>query len=128
MAEASRIGIFNSKVSSFNKAVQEQDYDNMSKIFGEMLQFALDECAKPNVTQTIKETYSKQCQNAYLHIQNLAKRAAPPAIKSSSGDSGEDADGDPYYSEKQWFSDEVPNLNFTNIIGVQEVKIGRAHV
>lgn len=122
MAEASRIGIFNSKVAAFNRAVEEKDNASMSEIFGEMLEFALTECAKSSVNQTVKETYGKQCQNAYLHVKNLAKRAAPPSIKSSSGDSGEDADGDPYYSEKQWFSDEVPNLNFTNIIGVQEVK------
>lgn len=116
MSEASMMGIFNAKVSAFNKAVKDGDLASVSELCIEMLKIALDECSKPNVSAALKETYRKQTFAAIEYLASIAKK--PPAvIDSGGGDSG-----DPYYTEKQWFSDEVPNLNFTNIIGVQEVK------
>lgn len=117
MAEASMIGVFNSKVSAFNNAVKANDTDSITEIGVEMLRIALDECAKPNVSSTIKDTYRKQSMTVVSHLANLAKN---PPMAVQSGGSGENTD--PYYVTKQWFSDEVPKLNFTNIIGVQEVK------
>lgn len=118
MPPASMIEVFNAKVSAFNRALSDKDVDMIAEIGVELVRIALDECAKPTVNSTIKDTYRKQSMAAVAHLANLAGKA--PAVSRSSGDGAESAD--PYYVEKQWFSDEVPHLNFTNIIGVQEVK------
>lgn len=112
------LGIFNSKVGAFNNAVKANDTEAIAEIGAEMLKIALEECAKPNVSSTIKDTYRKQGMAVVSHLANLAKN--PPVPVQSNGGSGENID--PYYVTKQWFSNEVPKLNFTNIIGVQEVK------
>ena len=113
------IGIFNSKVGAFNKAVKDGDAESVGEIGLEMLKIALEECAKPGVASVIKDTYRKQGLAVASHLANLAKYPPRPARN----DGGETENGgDPYYVTKQWFSDEVPKLNFTNIIGVQEVK------
>lgn len=119
MAEASMIGIFNSKVSAFNEAVNARDVDAICEIGADMLNIALEQCANPNVSTTIKETYRKQCATVIHHLVNYAKRPPVAAVHS---DSGEEGGADPYYTEKNWFSDEVPHLKFKDIIGVQEVK------
>lgn len=120
MAEANMIGIFNNKVSAFNKAVNVEDIDGICEIGGEMLHIALEECSNPNVSTTIKDTYRKQCATVITHLIRYAKR--PPVATAQSGSGDSESGVDPYYAEKNWFSDEVPQLNFTNIIGVQEVK------
>ncbi len=112
------ISIFNSKVSAFNNALKNEDSDLICEIGIDMLRIALDECAKPNVSTTIKDTYKKQAITACAHIANAVKR--PRQSFQSYGEAG--SENDPYYVKKEWFSSEVPNLNFTNIIGVQEVK------
>lgn len=119
MAEASMISIFNSKVSAFNEAVNAKDVDALCEIGAEMLRIALEQCANPNVSTSIKDTYRKQCITVISHLVHYAKQ--PPVTVAHSGD-GTEGGTDPYYVEKNWFSDEVPKLNFTNIIGVQEVK------
>lgn len=120
MAEASMISIFNSKVSAFNEAVNAKDIDTICEIGADMLRIALDQCANPNVSTTLKDTYRKQCATVINHLTRCAKQ---PPVQVAHSDGGADESGnDPYYSEKNWFSDEVPKLNFTNIIGVQEVK------
>lgn len=116
MAEASMISIFNGKVSAFNEAVNAKDVEAICEAGGEMLRIALEECANPNVSTTLKDTYRKQCATVINHLVHYAKQPQA-AARTGGGESG-----DPYYSEKNWFSDEVPALNFTNIIGVQEVK------
>lgn len=119
MAEASMLNIFNGKVTEFNKAVSEHNRAAIAEIGIEMLRIALDECAKPYVTSTIKDTYRKQAMAVAEHLASLAQN--PPA--SIPADRENDGDGsDPYYVPKQWFSGEVPHLNFKNIIGAQEVK------
>ena len=120
MAEASMIGIFNAKASAFNKAIKDNDVDTAVEVGVEMLKIALDECAKPNVSSTIKDTYRKQSIAVASHLAVLAK--TPASCVRSNGEGGVGGNSDPYYVTKQWFSDEVPKLNFTNIIGVQEVK------
>lgn len=119
MPEATMIGVFNSKVSSFNAAIKAQDVDTICEVGTEMLRIALDQCSNPNVSAALKETYRKQCDAVISHLSQCAKR--PPVAVNRSG-SDDDGAVDPYYTEKNWFSDEVPNLNFANIIGVQEVK------
>lgn len=119
MAEASMISIFNGKVSIFNEAVNEKDVDAICEVGADMLKIALEQCANPNVSTTLKDTYRKQCATVISHLVHCAKQ--PPAAVTRSGSDGESG-ADPYYTEKNWFSDEVPKLNFTNIIGVQEVK------
>ncbi len=114
------IGIFNSKVTAFNNAVKANDVDTITEVGVDMLKIALDECSKANVSPTIKDTYRKQSMAVISHLANLAKK---PTVTVQSSGNGDTADGsDPYYVTKQWFSDDVPSLNFTNIIGVQEVK------
>ena len=119
MAEASMIGIFNSKVSAFNSAVNSNDVDAICEVGADMLRIALEQCSNPNVSTTIKDTYRKQCAAVIDHLIRCAKK--PPVAATHSG-GGDEGGVDPYYTEKNWFSDEVPKLNFTNIIGVQEVK------
>lgn len=119
MAEASMIGVFNSKVSAFNEALNARDIDTICEIGADMLRIALEQCANPNVSTTIKDTYRKQCATVITHLVRLAKQ--PPVAAAHSGGS-EEGGADPYYTEKNWFSDEVPNLKFKDIIGVQEVK------
>lgn len=119
MAEASMIGIFNSKVSAFNEAVNAGDADTVCELGYEMIQIALEQCANPNVSTTLKDTYRKQCIAVAKHLVYYAKR--PPLTPAHT--SASDAGGvDPYYIEKNWFSDDAPDLNFTNIIGAQVVK------
>lgn len=118
MAEASMISIFNSKVSAFNEAIKAKDVDAICEVGSDMLRIALEQCTNPNVSTTIKDTYRKQCDTVISHLIRCAKQ--PPITVAHSG--SDDVGGDPYYTEKNWFSDEVPKLNFTNIIGVQEVK------
>lgn len=119
MAEASMISIFNNKVTKFNEAVNAGDVDAVCELGADMLHIALEQCANPNVSTTIKDTYRKQCATVINHLIRYVKQ--PPVAATHSGGNGEGGI-DPYYSEKNWFSDEVPQLNFTNIIGVQEVK------
>ena len=113
------IGIFNSKVSAFNEAVSAGDVDAVCQLASEMIQISLEQCANPNVSTTLKDTYRKQCLAVTKHLVHYAKRT--PVASSNTGGSDEGC-ADPYYTEKNWFSDDVPNLNFTNIIGVQDVK------
>lgn len=119
MAEANMIGVFNGKVADFNKAVKDNDIDAICETGAEMLDIALDQCSRPNVNQTLKDTYRKQCTTV---IRHLVQKAKSSQSINYNGINVDDALGDPYYVEKDWFSDDVPDLNFTNIIGVQEVK------
>lgn len=111
------MGVFNSKVTSFNEAVKAQDREKICEIGSELLKIGLDECAKPNVGAGLKEVYRKQCLSAVSYLSDLAKKPSPVQTEGGGG-----AGSDPYYSPQQWFSDEAPDLNFTNIIGAQEVK------
>ena len=119
MAEANMIGIFNSKVSAFNEAVNAGDVDKMCDIGADMIRIALEQCANPNVSTTLKDTYRKQCDAVIGHFVRYAKQPLVP-VKHFDGDG--EGGVDPYYVEKDWFSDDVPKLNFKDIIGVQEVK------
>lgn len=114
------IGVFNAKASAFNKALSENDMDSVSEIGAEMLRIVLDECAKPNVTTSLKDIYRKQGMSVVSHLARLAKASSAPACAGSGRDEG--CAGDPYYVTKQWFSDEVPDLGFGDIIGLQPVK------
>lgn len=120
MSEASMIGVFNAKANAFNSALKENDIGSVCDIGAEMLCIVLDECAKPNVTTSLKEIYRKQGLTVINHLSRLAKN--PPVPARTGGEAGKDDANDPYYTTKQWFSDEVPNLGFGDIIGVQEVK------
>ncbi len=116
MSEASMISIFNNKVSAFNNALRNDDTDSVCEIGFDMLRIALEECPKSSVNLSLKETYKRQALSACTHLSNIAKTHA--TLNSSNVENA----NDPYYIPKEWFSNEVPNLNFTNIIGAQEVK------
>lgn len=111
--------VFNGKLTAFNSAVNAGDIDEACEVGSELIKIAFEQCANPNVTLAIKDNYRKK---SLAVLNSIIKYAQQPPVPVSH--SGEDSDGgtDPYYQEKQWFSDEVPKLNFTNIIGVQEVK------
>lgn len=112
------IDVFNNKVKEFNAAISAKDVDEIYDIGSELLQIALSQCANPGISNTLKEVYKKQCFAVIKHIVSYAKRQQ--ALISDSAEKEEDTD--PYYVEKNWFSDEVPDLNFTDVIGCQEVK------
>ena len=118
MAAANFVSIFNEKVARFNEAVRVKDADAIAEIGAEMLRIALEQCANPNLSTTVRETYRKQCAAVIDHLVNYVKQP-PVAVRSAGG--GEE-ESDPYYTERDWFSDDVPKLNFKDIIGVQEVK------
>ncbi len=112
------ISVFNSKIGTFNEAVAAGDIDAICEVGAEMLHMAMEQCSNPNVSTTTKDAYRKQCSVVISHLVRYAKQPPLSVACSSDGEGGVD----PYYSERKWFSDEVPKLNFTNIIGVQEVK------
>lgn len=113
------VGVFNSKANAFSQAVAAHDTEAMCSIGLEMLRIGFDESAKPNVSPSFKDMYRKQCLSVAQHLANLART---PATNFAGGHADSDEVDDPYYKPIQWFSDEVPDLNFSNIIGVQEVK------
>lgn len=120
MTEASMVDVFNLKVKSFNEAVGADDAVKAARIGRELVDLALGECVKYNISASVKDFY---CERASRVVNYLAQKAAASAAapaKVSGGGEGEVAD--PYYSERQWFSDEVPALGFKDIIGAQEVK------
>lgn len=118
MAAANMVSVFNGKVARFNEAVRVKDADAIAEIGAEMLRIALEQCANPNLSTTVKQTYRKQCAAVIDHLVSYVKQP-PVAVRSAGG--GEE-ESDPYYTERDWFSDDVPKLNFKDIIGVQEVK------
>ncbi len=121
MNQASMIGIFNEKSNRFNAALNEKDYDRMLQIGIEMIRIALNEMTNHNVPQAIIDVYHRQSLAVLSHFENLSRYVSTtPKRAVESGENEESSD--PYYVTKQWFSDEVPNLNFSNIVGVQEVK------
>ena len=73
MAEASMIGVFNSKISAFNEAAKAGDTDSLTEIGIELLRIALEECAKVNVSSGIKDLYRKQAMAIASHLAKLAK-------------------------------------------------------
>lgn len=119
MAEASMWGVFSSKLTAFNAAVNADDIDEVCDIGSELLKIAFEQCSNPNVTTVIKDNYRKQSLAVLNSIIRYAKKPSMPVTRAGMEDDG---GTDPYYQEKQWFSDEVPKLNFTDIIGAQEVK------
>ncbi len=123
MAEASMMKVFNTKYEEFGKAVAAQDAVKISELGAELLKIGIEECAKPNVGVGLKDIYRKGCLTVLSHLAMLSRRAAAiPAAKEGASGAGDGEEGDPYYTPQQWFSDEVPDLGFKDIIGVQEVK------
>ncbi len=113
------IDVFNSKVRTFNKAVENNDVYSICNVGGEMLRLALEQCANPNISTAHKNTYRDQC---FAVIDYLVRYASKPPVAAAHSGGDNDEGADPYYTEKEWFSNEVPELNFKDIIGVKEVK------
>lgn len=114
------IGVFNAKINSFNEAVKAQDRRLVFEIGSELIQIALQESAKTSVNSALKDTYRRQSERV---MDCLCKFGKNPPLSSQSGEGGGNTEkGDPYYTEKEWFSKEAPKLNFSNIIGVSDVK------
>jgi len=125
MAQASIHNIFNNYVDEFNQAIKNDDVDSVCEIGQRLIEIAADECQSPNVTSSIKSAYRNQLNTVVKYLVKYAKingQVSSSASRTTTSDDKTEDSTDPYYTEKQWFSDEVPNLNFTNIIGVQEVK------
>lgn len=120
MAEASMMEVFHAKVASFNNALGRNDTYEIVSIGAEILRLALDESVKPGVSASVKDMYRKSGLAVLSHLARLAQN--PPVLARTGGESADGDSADPYYVTKQWFSDEVPNLGFADIIGVQEVK------
>ena len=114
---ANNIETFNMKVRNYNDAVNRGDVAVYSEIGAEMLRMALDECSKTGIGEALKSQYRNQCDHIITRFMKDSKRAGVPARAGAGTEAV-----DPYYTEKDWFSDDVPELNFTDIIGVQEVK------
>lgn len=120
MAIESMLDVFNSKMDRFNKAVNERDIQLAFEIGSELIHVGLMECSKLTGLDQIKNTYRQYCEDVMKSLSILCKN--PPLPIQNNGGSGDSDGSDPYYTEKQWFSKEAPKLNFTNIIGVQDVK------
>lgn len=117
MIDATWISIFNNKIGVFNAALDAGDNDAVGEVGRDMIKIALEQCSNPGVSSTLKDTYRNQANAVVDHLVRLSK-SSPLAVSHADGEEGVD----PYYVEKDWFSDDVPNLNFTNIIGAKDVK------
>lgn len=119
MPEANMISVFNMHINAFNDAIKANDINAIFSHGADMLRIALNQCSRTDVMPSVKQSYQKQCSAV---IDHLIKYGTSRPLVSNTGSDGGDGGVDPYYVEKKWFSDEVPSLNFTNVIGVQEVK------
>lgn len=96
------------------------DVANAAQKGKELAELLQREYAKDTVSSANKEYYFKCCCGIAKYCAAVAAASAAAPAKVSGGGEGEVTD--PYYSERQWFSDEVPALGFKDIIGAQEVK------
>ena len=119
MDETTRIGLFNNKIIAFNKAVEEKDISLIKAYGSEIIKIALEECVNPNVLVDTKDVYKRKALAVLEHLKNNISETYENNNKPSDSNSQE---SDPFYVEKNWFSEEVPDLNFSNVIGLQDVK------
>jgi SpoVK/Ycf46/Vps4 family AAA+-type ATPase len=113
------LDVFKAKASLFNKALDEDDSEAIAELGKSMVEIALDECSKVSTNQVVKNNYRKEAKVVMGHLSRYASKSSG---SSNSGSKKDDNSVDPYYEEKEWFSSEVPDLSFKDIIGVQEVK------
>lgn len=114
------MGVFTSKVKRYNEAVEAGNYSEIAMYGKEIVGSALEQCALPNVPSSFKDIYIKSAAGALAYLEKLASKAASQSTLSS--DASKSQGDDPYYVEKEWFSEDIPNLGWKDIIGVQEAK------
>ena len=110
------LSVFNAKVRLFNKALTDgADRVQISSLGFELIDIALKQVSNPNIIDSNKQQYLRQAKTVMAHLEDLSSSAPPPVASAIDG-------ADPFYSPKEWFSDEVPNLSFADIVGGQQVK------
>lgn len=119
MAQANIRDVFNKYVVEFNEANKNGDVDTICDIGPKLISIAADECIS---SSSNKNAYRSQIDSIVSVLIKYMKKNITSLSSNKGTSSEDDPDGDPYYSKKQWFSSEVPDLNFTNIIGLQDVK------
>ena len=117
MAETGMHEVFQLKVKSFNEAVRSGDIADAARIAGDIVAMGIRELMKTETSPSIRQVYAKSSQAVLDWMVTAVENSTVPSHVGVAGETD-----DPYNSTKQWFSDEVPNLNFTDIVGVQSVK------
>ena len=117
MAETGMHEVFQLKVKSFNESVRSGDIADAARIAGDIVAMGIRELMKTETSPSIRQVYAKSSQAVLDWMVTAVENSTVPSHVGVAGETD-----DPYYSTKQWFSDEVPNLNFTDIVGVQSVK------
>lgn len=112
--------IITGRYKDFVTGANAGDVANAAQKGKELSELLQREYAKDTVSSANKEYYFKCCCGIAKYCAAVAAASAAAPAKVSGGGEGEVTD--PYYSERQWFSDEVPALGFKDIIGAQEVK------
>ena len=112
--------IITGRYKDFVTGANAGDVANAAQKGKELAELLQREYAKDTVSSANKEYYFKCCCGIAKYCAAVAAASAAAPAKVSGGGEGEVTD--PYYSERQWFSDEVPALGFKDIIGAQEVK------
>ena len=115
MATVSAMETFRKYIDAFN-ATDNPKY--LAQFLYEMTNIALKECSALNTIEANKHVYRDNVLAAIKQLANVID--GPKTVDAGSG--GGDESGDPYYTEQPWFTDEVPDLGFKDIIGLEEVK------
>ena len=115
MATVSTMETFRKYIDAFN-ATDNPKY--LAQFLYEMTNIALKECSALNTIEANKHVYRDNVLAAIKQLANVID--GPKTVDAGSG--GGDESGDPYYTEQPWFTDEVPDLGFKDIIGLEEVK------
>ena len=115
MATVSTMETFRKYIDAFN-ATDNPKY--LAQFLYEMTNIALKECSALNTIEANKHVYRDNVLAAIKQLANVID--GPKTVDAGSG--GGDERSDPYYTEQPWFTDEVPDLGFKDIIGLEEVK------
>ena len=124
MAITTNADLFQETIKKYNAAVAAKDVNAMCESGRLAIEIALRECSNPSCNQVLRDKYRKEVNAILANLEYFAKMPRTPVSASSGGEGSEAAEGgnDPYYTPKEWFSDEVPNLTFRDVIGADEVR------
>ena len=115
------ISVLLSKEKRLTTAVEQKNVSEAISIAKDIISFALEQCSNANNNVHIRDRFKESAKNAVAILGKFADRGASRASDASTAAESEEKD-DPYYTEKEWFSQDVPNLGWNDIIGVQEAK------
>lgn len=119
--EATTIGNFDNKIKKFNELLKNNNLSQLSKVGKDIIETAIIQLAKSS-NDVHSSRYEDVSKVALGHLINILNENLSDNITTDIQDSDSNTSKDPYFHEKNWFDDNVPDLGFKDIIGVQEVK------